>query len=140
MSSLAMPTRWYNNRLPQTLVISQFLLYFDAFWAVLDLVSVGANPNVQYTTIGRIIVIASIAGYIYGAGGIASEYKLGYKVAVAASFLPLTARVVNSISAGVIDLGYILVGSGLIGALFEYALIGLLLHSQSREHQRIWFS
>ena len=27
-----------------------------------------------------------------------------------------------------------------INAVFQYVLIVLLLHSQSREHQRIWFS
>jgi len=38
------------------------------------------------------------------------------------------------------NLGFILLPGGLINAIFVYALIALLLHTQSREHQRIWFS
>lgn len=137
-----MPTRWFNSRLPQTLVISQFLLYFDAFWAVLGFLSVAASREVAFTFFGRILALASIAGYLYGAWGIANERKLGYQVAVAASFLPLAGRVVDTFGAGgpLTNLGFILLGQGIINALFEYALIGLLLHTQSREHQKIWFS
>lgn len=137
-----MPTRWFNSRLPQTLVISQFLLYFDAFWALLGLLSVAANRSVSFTFFGRIIVLASLAGYLYGAWGIANERKSGYQVAVAASFLPLAGRVVDTFGAGgpLTNLGFILLGQGIINALFEYALIGLLLHTQSREHQKVWFS
>ena len=130
-----MSTRWYNPRVPQTLAISQFLLYFDAFWAVVALLAVGAGP-------AAFILLIAVGAYVYGAWGIANEKKAGYKVAVAASFLPLAARVVESFDrAGgpLSNLTYILLGAGIIGALFEYALIGLLLHPQSREHQKVWF-
>ena len=137
-----MPSRWSNPRLPQTLVISQFLLYFDAFWAVLGFLTVAVNRSVQFSFFGRIIVLGSIAGYIYGAWGIANEKKVGYQVAIAASFLPIAARLVDTLSAGgpLSHLGYILIGGNLINAMFEYALIVLLLHTQSREHAKIWFS
>ena len=128
-----MPTRWYNPNLPQTLVISQFLLYFDAFWALLGVLS-GQGLGI----LGLIV----LAGYIYGAAGIASELKVGYKVAVAVSFLPLVLRLVLSFGStgGVLgNLGFVLIGANIINALFEYALIALLLHPQSRDHQRIWF-
>ncbi len=38
------------------------------------------------------------------------------------------------------NLGYVFVPGGIINAIFVYALIGLLLHSQSRDYQKIWFS
>lgn len=137
-----MSTRWFNPRLPQTLVVSQFLLYFDSFWAILAFLSVSVNSAVAYTFIGRIIAVGSIGGYLFGAWGIANERRLGYKVAIAASFLPLASRVVNTLGAGgpLSHLGYILTGDNIINAMFEYALIVVLLHSQSREHTRIWFS
>lgn len=137
-----MPTRWFNSRLPQTLVVSQFLLYFDAFWAILGFLSVSVNSAVTYTFMGRIITVASIAGYLYGAWGIANERRLGYQVAVAASFLPLASRVVDTFSAGgpLQHLSYILTSGNIINVMFEYALIVVLLHSQSREHTKIWFS
>lgn len=137
-----MPTRWFNSRLPQTLVVSQFLLYFDAFWAILGFLSVSVNSLVAFTFVGRIIAVASIGGYLYGAWGIANERRLGYQVAIAASFLPLAARVVNTFGAGgpLEHLSYILTSGNIINVMFEYALIVVLLHSQSREHTKIWFS
>lgn len=124
-----MPTRWYNPNLPQTLVISQFLLYFDAFYGLLDLLG------------GRgTLYLLVVAASLYGATGIASTLKSGYWVAVAASFMPIALRTLEAAKAGSVfgNLGYILIGDWL-GAIFQYALIALLLHPQSREHQKIWF-
>lgn len=136
-----MPSRWFNSRLPQTLVISQFLLYFDAFYAFLDIISGSRGRSVAISGLGRLILLAAFAGYLYGAWGIANEKKLGYQVAIAAAFLPLVSRFINTLSVGgpLTHLEYVLLGGGFIGALFEYALIGLLLHQQSRQHQRVWF-
>jgi hypothetical protein len=137
-----MPTRWFNSRLPQTLVVSQFLLYIDAFWAILRFLSVSVNSVVAFTFVGRIIAVASIGGYLYGAWGIANERRLGYQVAIAASFLPLASRIVDTFGAGgpLQHLSYILTSGNIINVMFEYALIVVLLHSQSREHTKIWFS
>lgn len=123
-------------------MIAQFLLYFDAFWAVLGFLTVAVDRAVEYTFVGRVIVLGSIAGYIYGAWGVANEKRLGYQVAIAASFLPMASRVVDTFSAGgpLSHIGYILTGGNIINAMFEYALIVLLLHTQSREHAKVWFS
>jgi len=126
-----MPTRWFNGRLPQTLVISQFLLYLNAFWSLM------------YTLSGSVLFLLATGAYIYGAWGIANERRQGYRVAVAAAFFPLTLRAFLSLfaSGGFLgNLGWVLIGPTVISALFEYALIGLLLHLQSREHQKVWFS
>ena len=120
--------------------MSQFLLYFDVFWLVLALLSGGG--------LGLFGLIL-IAGSIYGAAGIASEMRNGYRVAVAVSFLPVALRVLVALGSenGLIEnLGWVLVQLGSvnfvgnpINAIFQYILIVLLLHSQSREHQKIWF-
>ena len=124
--------RWYNPRLPQTLVISQFLLYFDAFFGLLGALGGGIG----------LLGILYVGAYIYGAYGIANERKRGYQVAVAASFLPIALPAVVLLLNGELlgRLGEVLLPGGIINAIFVYALIALLLHTQSREHQRIWFS
>ena len=127
--------RWYNPRLPQTLVIAQFLLYFDAFWAALGILSVGLDPNLQLAFLGRVFSFAALGTSLYGAYGIANEKKRGYQVALVAAFLPF---VVPLVSGG--SIVQILLPGGVINAIFVYALVALLLHTQSREHQRIWFS
>lgn len=125
--------------MPQTLVIAQLLLYFNAFWDVLAILTGG----IQGSLIGGGLLIASLGANVYGAYGIANEKKLGYQVAIAASFLPFVVRLIIVVQVGLPiteNLGYILVPGGIINAIFVYALIALLLHQQSREHQRIWFS
>jgi len=124
--------RWYNPRLPQTLVISQFLLYFDAFFGLLGALGGGIG----------LLGILYVGAYVYGAYGIANERKRGYQVAVAASFLPIALPAVVLLLNGELlgRLGEVLLPGGIINAIFVYALIALLLHTQSREHQRIWFS
>ncbi|HMR95555.1 MAG TPA: hypothetical protein P5193_06450 [Microthrixaceae bacterium] len=131
--------RWYNPRLPQTLVISQWLLYFNAFWALLAVFTGG----VMGSAIGAVLLLASLGANVYGAYGIANELKLGYQVAVVAAFLPFVLRLVIVFISGASlmrNIGFVLVPGDIINAIFVYALVALLLHPQSREHQKIWFS
>jgi hypothetical protein len=124
--------RWFNSRLPQTLVISQFLLYFNAFWGLLGALGGGLG----------LLGIVYIAVNVYGAYGIANEQKRGYQVAVVASFLPIVLpAVVLALSGDLFGrLFDVLVPGGIINAIFVYALIALLLHPQSRDHQKVWFA
>lgn len=123
--------RWFNPNVPQTLYIAQFLLYFDAFWMLVGVLFGGG--------LGLLGLLA-LAAYLYGAYGIANEKKLGYQVAVVASFIPLALRFLQFVTGvGGADLSYVLFSTGILNVLFEYALIGLLLHPMSREHQKIWF-
>ena len=131
--------RWYNPRLPQTLVISQFLLYFNAFWDLLAVLTGG----ILNSSIGAVLLLVSLGANVYGAYGIANERKRGYQVAVLASFLPFIVRFVAVLQVGAplgSNLGFVLAPGGIINAIFVYALVALLMHTQSREHQRIWFS
>jgi len=121
--------RWFNPNVPQTLYIAQFLLYFDAFWMLLGVFTgVGLGP----------FGLLALAAYVYGAYGIANEKKLGYQIAVVASFIPLAIRLVIFLT-GRESISFVLFSSSILNVLFEYALIALLLHPMSREHQKIWF-
>lgn len=121
--------RWFNPNVPQTLYIAQFLLYFDAFWMLLGVMFGGG--------LGLLGLLA-LAAYVYGAYGIANELKRGYQVAVLASFLPLALRLVVFLF-GDASIGFVLFSDNVLNVIFEYALIALLLHPMSREHQKIWF-
>ena len=117
--------RWLNPTQPQTLQIGVILLYINAALGLLSLIIGGA---------AGLLGIAIIAAEILGAYGIANERKWGYIVGLVAAILPL-ALVVLAIVGGY---GSIL-GLGIIGLIFQIALVALLLHPQSREYQRIWF-
>lgn len=124
--------RWFNPNVPQTLLIGQILLYFDAFWMVIG-VMVGGGLGV--------LGLLALAAYLYGAYGIANEKKLGYQVAVLASFLPLALRLaVFLFGSADTSIGWVLFTNNPINVIFEYALIALLLHPMSRDYQKIWFS
>lgn len=113
--------RWVNQSQPQTLVIAVFLLYFDAAFAVLAL-------------LGGAVQLAALAG-AGAAYGIANEKKWGYGVGVAVAIIGLLPFVL-ALTRG----ANLLAGSGAIGLLFAGAKLALLLHPQSRDYQRIWFT
>jgi hypothetical protein len=112
--------RWMNQSQPQTLQIAVFLLYINAFFT--------AFYGGLGSLIGLVLIVANVgAGY-----GVANEKKWGYGLALAVAFLPFVLRLLLN---GVDDV----LGTNLINLMFEIALVGLLLHPQSREYQRIWF-
>jgi len=136
--------RWYNPNVPQTLAIAQMLLYLDAFWLVIAVLFGGRETAIgSGGLIGSLLGLAGIAAYIYGASGIANSEKRGYQVAILASFLPLIRRVVLVVLAGASifgNLGFIFLAGNVLNVMFEYALIGLLLHPMSRNHEKAYFS
>ena len=106
--------QWTNPSQPQTLQIAVFLLYINAVFALL---------------FARPFGLLFLAGGIAGGLGIAQEKRWGYGVALAVALLPFV----------LIIAGKALI-TGIIGLMFDVALVALLLHPQSREYQRIWFS
>ena len=106
--------QWTNPSQPQTLQIAVFLLYINAVFALL---------------FARPFGLLFLAGGIAGGLGIAQEKRWGYGVALAVALLPF-----------VLLVRYGFGSESLIGLLFDVALVALLLHPQSREYQRIWFS
>lgn len=133
--------RFYNPNLPQTLVIAQILLYINVFFEGIVLLQVGLS-SFNYPPLGKILLATAVVTQAVGAYGIANEKKIGYQIAVFASFLPLLTRVISVIvthGSIVRNLGFILLAGSPLNVLFEYALIALLLHKQSSEYQRVWF-
>ena len=111
--------RWTNPSQPQTLQIAVFLLYIDAFFALL-----GFNL--------LIAVASAAAGF-----GIANEKKWGYILGVVISTLALLfiARVL-----WIDGLDRLFEVQVLLASVFPVAQFALLVHPQSRDYQRIWFS
>ena len=120
------------------------LLYLDAFWLVLAVLFGGQETEIgSGGLIGMLLGVGGIAAYVYGASGIANGEKRGYQVAVFASFLPLIRRVVLVVLAGASiagNLSFIFLAGNVLNVMFEYALIGLLLHPMSRNHEKAYFS
>ena len=124
-------------------MISQFLLYFDAVFLALAALGLGGGLVIPGSeALARLVFLAAAAANAFGAFGIANEMKRGYQVAVVASFLPIAMRLVIVLMYGSLirNATFYLLPGGLLNAVFVYALIALLLHPQSREHQKIYFS
>ncbi len=118
--------RWLNPAQPQTLQIAVFLLYFDAVFAILGLVS--GIGGTQAIVLGA---AAAAAGW-----GIANERRWGYWLGVGVSFLALYPYLRAILAFGP---GVILGSRGLLGFLIAVAHFALLIHPQSRSYQKIWF-
>jgi hypothetical protein len=121
--------RWTNPSQPQTLQIAVFLLYFRAVFGLL----LGSAAF----AFGILVGLASVIGMAVGGFGIANEKKWGYNVAVAVAvldLLPFMLLLVNRGPGALLSIGV------MISLLFPVALVALLLHPQSRDYQRIWFT
>jgi len=123
-------SRYFDPSQPQTLQIATLLLYFEAAFGLLSLVLGG----------GGSLGLLFIAAYGGGAYGMANEKKWGYRLATGAACVRLGLIVFLILDAGG-PLGFALLPTGaVIELIFAVALAALLLHEQSREYQRIWFS
>lgn len=110
--------RWINHSLPQALGNAVMLLYVSAAFDLLSL-----------SLIGIVIAGGKIgAGYL-----IANERKVGYQLGLVMAFFPFVIRFLFLGVDGIF-------GANIISLMFDVLLVALLLHQQSREHQRIWFS
>lgn len=84
----------------------------------------------RFFTFGPVYGLAVIAVHVLGGLLMANEHKIGYKIAVVASFTPFVSNLIVYRS---------LIGVSFLGSIFDIALIALLLHTQSRSHQKVWF-
>jgi len=112
---LAGQQRFFDPSQPQTLQIATLLLYLDAVFAFLALVLPFA-------------LAYGAAGY-----GMANGKKWGYGLALVVAVL----RMVTLIAGSSIDF---VIRYHTIDLMFAVALLALVLHPQSREYQKIWFS
>jgi hypothetical protein len=115
--------KFLNQAQPQTLVLGTLLLYINAAFGLLFGGIVGA---------GLLLGLATIVGMAIGGYGIANEWKWAYAVGVTAAVIQLIVLLAY-FGASVIEFPVI------ITLLFDGALVGLLLHPESRSYQRIWF-
>ena len=114
---MAGPQRFFDPSQPQTLQIATILLYMQGVFAFLALSLL-------------------FAGGYGGAGyGIANGKKWGYALALVMAALQLL-----SIVAGQSLTAVLRSPNGTIELMFAVALLALVLHPQSREYQKIWFS
>ncbi|MGD9704323.1 MAG: hypothetical protein AB7Q42_21610 [Acidimicrobiia bacterium] len=133
--------RWFDRTQPQTLQIATWLLYINAFFELIDLLDTNGwigIARIRHGSLGTLVGIAIIAAYVGGAFLMANERKIGYVLAIVAAFSPFVVRLwlLNGTGLSLFDK---LTGNNTIGFIFEVALCALLLHPQSRSHQRIWF-
>jgi hypothetical protein len=115
--------RWTNPSQPQTLQIAVFLLYANAVMTVIF----GA---------WAVLILAAIVGAV-GAYGIANSRTWGYHLAVGAAAVEVGLVVLVPLAFLGIDL--LFDPTFMILSIIPVALFCLLVHPQSREHQRIWF-
>jgi uncharacterized membrane protein (UPF0136 family) len=132
--------KWIDRMQPQTLQIATWLLYINGFFALVELIDGGGVLHyfrVRYS-VGIFLGLIVVAAYVAGAFLMANEKKIGWKISVAVAATPfaLTYVAYTQLSA---PLRYRLFGASLLSFAFDVAVLALLLHPQSKEHQRIWY-
>jgi hypothetical protein len=138
--------KWFDRMQPQTLQISTMLLYLNGFFALVSVID--QTDYLGYLRsrywFGLFFGLAVVGLHAFGGLLMANDRKLGYKFGIAAAFSPFVLRywaysdLANSMG-GTITLYSKISGGSTISLIFEVALCALLLHTQSREHQRIWY-
>ena len=121
-----------NPRQPQTLYISQVLLYISAVGAVLFGASTGI---IEALALEYIVAALLTIGAAAGAYGIANSKKWGYQLGIAAAIAPFVIRFEIFRR---IDFGE-MISWNPIGLMFDIAILVALLHRDSRAYQKIWF-
>ena len=102
--------------------------------------------DISQKQIKQSLVVGLLAGILagmFGVGGgflMANDRKVGYKLALVAAFSPFALRIWILWSYSGFSALDKITGNDTIGFIFEAALCALLLHPQSREHQRVWYS
>jgi hypothetical protein len=109
--------RYVNQYQPQTLFMATILLYINAAFDILS--------------VSPLLVLSGVLLGV-GAYGIANERKFGYTLAVAVAVLRVLLFLTFA-GSDAFDFPYILT------LMFDVALVGLLVHPESREYHRIWF-
>ena len=123
--------------------IATWLLYLNGFFALISFMDnrdwIG-YARVDKGAFGTLIGILVVGSFIGGGFLMANDRKIGYKLALVAAFSPFALRIWVLWSYPGFNAIDKFTGNDTIGFIFEAALCGLLLHPQSREHQRLWYS
>lgn len=140
------PKRWFDRMQPQTLQIATWLLYLNGFFLLIDVIDKSdylGYYRLQYTW-GLPLGLGAVALHAAGGWLMANDRRLGWKLAVAAAFVPFVLRFaaysdIERLTAAQFGLYRKLTGGSTINTIFEIALCALLLHPHSRQHQKIWY-
>jgi hypothetical protein len=143
MSSQPLDARkWFDRMQPQTLQIATWLLYLNGFFAIVGFL--GSEDWIGFARLskgipGAIAGLAVIACFVLGGFLMANDRRLGYRLALIGAFSPFVLRlwVLWDVPVSTFDK---ITGNNFISFIFDVALCALLLHPQSREHQRLWYS
>lgn len=133
--------KWFDRFQPQTLQIATWLLYLNAFFVLVNWLGrddwIGI-ARIREGALGSLIGLGIFAAYVAGGFLMANDRRLGWRLAVVAAFSPFVLRfwVLRDVDWSFIDK---LTGRQLLSFIFDVALCALLLHPQSREHQRVWY-
>ena len=134
------PRRWFDRMAPQTLQLGILLGYLDGAFAILEIAdSSGPLAWVRYRIpLGLLVAALLPLGHIAGGLLMANERRIGWRIAVGASIAPF---IVNFLAYGDVGAGLQrqLFGPSLVSFAFDAALVALLLHPQSRSHQKMWY-
>jgi hypothetical protein len=121
--------------------IAVFLLYFNGLFGALTLLGITNSPT-PYLWLGLsrapgladLIEIAAVLGFFAAGVLISNSQRLGWTMGAA-----LAVGAVIAPFLAFDGLGF-LTGRYLFTWMFDIALAALLLHPQSRQYQKIWFS
>ena len=134
------PKKWFDRMHPQTLAIAMFLLYIDGAFAVVTLLDKTGEIGFlrRLGGLNLLFALCMVVAYIGGAFLMANGKRLGWIIAVAASFSPFIARQLITLSTNYEDTTWVLTGGDTIGFLFDAALVALLLHSMTQQYVKRW--
>lgn len=132
--------KWFDRMQPQTLQIATWLLYINGFFTLVELVDGGGVLHYFRNRYGWgfMLGVLVVGAHFLGAFLMANEKRVGWQISVASATSPfvLTFVAYTQLRA---PIRYRLFGASLLSFAFDAALLALLLHRQSREHQRIWY-
>jgi hypothetical protein len=137
------PRKWFDRMQPQTMQIATWLLYLNGFFALIGFMDKSdwtGIARIEKGLLGSLVGLIVVASFIAGGYLMANDRRIGYRLALVAAFSPFVLRIWILWSYpgwGAIDK---ITGNDTFGFIFEAALCALLLHPQSREHQRLWYS
>ena len=135
------PRRWFDRMHPQTLQIATWLLYIDGAFAVLNYLD---RTDVYgswrfYGGIGGLLAPLACLSFVAGGFLMANGRRLGWWLAVAASFAPFALRALLKLQhENRLTFGWVITQNNLISFVFEAALVALLLHPMSRSYAARW--
>jgi hypothetical protein len=133
--------RWFDRMAPQTLQIATMLLYLNGFFALIGFMDRSdwiGYARIDKGGLGALVGLAIIVSFVGGGLLMANDRRLGYYLGLFAAFSPFLLRfwIFSGSSVSTWDR---LTGGNTVSLIFDVALCALLLHPQSREHQRVWY-